>query len=301
MLGYISMKGMIMILEDILQEKLKNKCESNLDDYVQLVANWFAYIILKNKKHKIDHSIDPLWDNSGKVICIDEQFDLNDYATFNDFIEKEYTGESYASYMSRYGMFHYTYEESFDRISLEWLTSQFHLVIKELIDKKNGYLKKWVENKNISFDIKEADDITDFILFEDIIGDFIYSYLWEIKDYLLNTHPIILFNRGKKEAIKRIRKEEIKQMENQKKFQNNKKEAEYLWGKILKMFKLKYGGKMPNKIDKPLYDKKVKQLLIEAHKNGFNIDQIQNIGTYLSFNFSNSVRILISNFKTPEE
>jgi hypothetical protein len=64
------MKGMIMILEDILQEALKNKCENNLDDYAQLVANWFAYIILKNKKYEIDHSIDPPWDNSGKVISV---------------------------------------------------------------------------------------------------------------------------------------------------------------------------------------------------------------------------------------
>ncbi len=116
-----------MILEDILRERLKNKCDNNLDYYVQLVADWFAYIILKNRKYKIYHSTNPPWDNSGKVICIDEQFDLNDYATFNDFINNEYNGESYASYMSGHGMFHDTYEESFDQISLEWLTSQFHL------------------------------------------------------------------------------------------------------------------------------------------------------------------------------
>lgn len=290
-----------MFLEDILKEKLKNQCENNMNDYVQLVANWFAYIILNNNKHEIDHSLDPPWDNSGMITDIDEQFDLNDYATFNGFIEREYTGESNASYVSGHGMYHYTYEEPFEQITLEWLTSQLYLVIKSLIENENKYLQEWVENKNISFNIKATDDITENILFEDVVGDFFYSYVWEIKDNVLNTHPIILFSRGKEEAINKIRKEEIKQKESQEEFQKNREKAEFIWKKILKMYKLKYGHEIPNKIKKPLYDKKVKQLFIELYKNGVNIEEIQSIGKYLSFRFSNSVSTLISNFNTLEE
>ncbi|MFO7814514.1 MAG: hypothetical protein R6V14_02030 [Halanaerobiales bacterium] len=290
-----------MFLEDILKKKLENRCKNNLNNYVQLVANWFAYVILNNNKHEIDHSLDPPWDNSGMITDIDEQFDLNDYATFNDFIEREYTGESNASYVSGHGMYHYTYEEPFEQITLEWLTSQLYLVIKSLIEKENKYLEEWVENKNISFNIKAADDITDIILFEDVVGDFFYSYVWEIKDNVLNTHPIILFSRGKEEAINKIRKEEIKQKESQKEFQKNRKKAEFIWEKILKMYKIKYGHEIPNKIEKPLYDKKVKQLFIELYKNGVNIEEIQSIGKFLSFRFSNSVSTLISNFNTLEE
>lgn len=290
-----------MFLEDILKNKLENQCENNVNDYVQLVANWFAYIILNNNKHEIDHSLDPPWDNSGMIIDIDEHFDLNDYATFHDFIEREYTGESNASYVSGHGMYHYTYEEPFEQITLEWLTSQLYLVIKSLIEKENKYLQEWVESKNISFNIKAADDITDIILFEDVVGDFFYSYVWEIKDNVLNTHPIILFSRGKEEAINKIRKEEIKQKESQKEFQKNREKAEFIWEKILKMYKLKYGHEIPNKIEKPLYDKKVKQLFIELYKNGVNIEEIQSIGKFLSFRFSNSVSTLISNFNTLEE
>jgi len=295
-------KGLIeLILEDILQKKLKNKCENNMDDYVQLVANWFAYIILNNKKYKIDHSLDPPWDNSGMVICNNGQFNLKEYVTLNDFLKKEYTGESYASYVSGHGIYHYTYEEEFEQITFEWITSQISQVIKELINNKNIYLREWVRNNNILFNVKETDNITDNILFDDIIGDFLYNYVWEIKDNVLNTHPIILFNRGKEEAIKKIRIKEIKQKESQKEFEKNRKKAKYLWDKILKMYKLKYGQEMPNKIEKPLYDKKVKQLLIELYKNGYNIEEIQNIGRFLSFNFSNSVSTLISNLSTFEE
>lgn len=289
-----------MFLENILKEELKNQYENNINDYIQSVANWFAYIILSNNKHEIDHSLDPLWDNSGMVRCIDEQFELNDYATFNDFIEREYTGESIASYVSGHGMYHYTYEEPFDQITLEWLISQLHLVIKSLIEKENKHLEEWVKKRNVLFNIKEADEITDIILFEDIVGNFFFTYVGEIKDYLLNTHPIILFSRGKEEAINRIIKEKIKQKDDQKEFQKNWEKAEFIWEKILKMYKLKYGQEIPNKIKKPLYDKKVKQLLIEAYKNGVNIEEIQNIGEFLSFKFSNSVSSLISNFNPIE-
>ena len=292
---------MIKFLEDILKEKLKNQCENNMNDYVQLVANWFAYIILNNNKHEIDHRLDPPWDNSGMITDIEEKFDLDDYATFNDFIKREYTGESNASYVSGHGMYHYTYEEPFEQITLEWLTSQLYLVIKSLIEKENKYLKEWVENKNISFNIKEADDITEDILFEDVVGDFFYSYVWGIKDNVLNTHPIILFRRGKEEAKNKIRKEEIKQKKSQKEFQKNREKAEFIWEKILKMYKLKYGHEIPNKIKKPLYDNKIKQLFIELLKNGVNIEEIRGIGKFLSFRFSNSVSTLISNFNILEE
>ena len=299
---YINIKeGIIMVLEDILKKELKYHCENNIEDYFKLVSNWFAYIILNNPKYEVDHSFDPSWDSSGRVIRSDEKFDLNDYATFNDFIEREYTGESKASYVSGHGMYHYTYEEPFEQITLEWLSSQLHLAIISLIEKENKYLQEWVENKKIPFNVKEADEITDTILFEDIVGDFFYSYYREIQDNVIDTHPIIIFNRGKEEAIKRIKKEKIKQKERQNNYQKGRKEAEFLWKKISKMYKLKYKHEMPNKIEKPLYHKRVKQLLIEIYKNGVNIDEIQNIGKFLSFNFSNSVSSLISNFSVIDE
>ncbi len=198
-------------------------------------------------------------------------------------------------------MYHYTYEEPFEQITLEWLSSQLHLAIISLIEKENKYLQEWVENKKIPFNVKEADEITDTILFEDIVGDFFYSYYREIQDNVIDTHPIIIFNRGKEEAIKRIKKEKIKQKERQNNYQKGRKKAEFLWKKISKMYKLKYKHEMPNKIEKPLYHKRVKQLLIEIYKNGVNIDEIQNIGQFLSFNFSNSVSSLISNFSVIDE
>lgn len=54
---------------------------------------------------------------------------------------------------------------------------------------------------------------------------------------------------------------------------------------------------MPNKVVKTLYDKKIKKLLIEVHKNGKTIEEIQNIGNHLSHKFSNSMCSLISNLQ----
>ena len=107
-------------------------------------------------------------------------------------------------------MYHYTYEEEFEQITLEWITSQISSVIKGLIDNENVYLKGWASNKDILLNVKNTDKITEIILFDDIIGDFICSYVLQIKDHVLDTDPIILFNRGKKDARERIRKEKIK-------------------------------------------------------------------------------------------
>lgn len=294
---YISAKGMIIILENILKEKLEDQCENNIDSYIKEVAEWFSYIILKYKKYEIDHSFDPPWDNSGRVICSGEQINLDDYDTFEDFLENEYSGTSSPSYMSGHGMFHEAYREDFDYMTIDWMYSQVSPVIKGLIKDENKDLKKFAKNYNIEFTIKEIDNIIENIIDEDIVGDISWELEWHIKDYVLDTHPLILFNRGKEEAIKEIKLEKLRRIEEQERSQAKRKEAEYLWDKILKMFKLKYGHQISDRIDKPLYDQKLKQVLIEIHLNGISIEEIQNIGESLSFKFSNSVSRLISEFE----
>jgi hypothetical protein len=60
---------------------------------------------------------------------------------------------------------------------------------------------------------------------------------------------------------------------------------------------MKYGEELPRKVEKPLYDKKVKPLLNEMYEHGVNVEEIQNVGEYLSYKFSNSVCNLLLKFK----
>ncbi len=289
--------GKIMGIENILKQKLKIKCIDNIDDYIQMTSEWFAYIILSKKRYKLDHSFDPPWDNSGKAVCTDKKIDIEDYSTFDEFLENELSGQSFATHVSNHGLGYYTYIRDFEQESLDWILSKLELVIIELIKDENIYLENYSKEKNIIFNIGESNNLVEEILFEDIVGDCIYNLNFVIMDKVRNVNPYFLFKRGRKAAIKRIKKERKKAGKRQKRFEENRKNAESLWKEIVKLYKLKYGEKMPNKANKPIYDTKIKKLLIEVHKTGISIKEIQKIGKHLNYKFSNSVCSLISNFK----
>ncbi|HKL13064.1 MAG TPA: hypothetical protein VJ907_05605 [Halanaerobiales bacterium] len=286
-----------MSIEKILKQKLKVKCKDNIDDYIQMTSEWFAYIILSKKRYKLDHSFDPPWDNSGKAVCTDKKIDIEDYSTFDEFLENELSGQSFATHVSNHGLGYYTYIRDFEQESLDWILLKLKLVINELIKDENIYLENYSKENNISFNIEKSNNLVEEILFEDIVGDYLYDLNFKFMDKLKDLNPYFLFRRGRKVAIKKIKKERKKAEKRQKKFEENRKSAESLWKEIAKLYKLRYGEKIPNKVNKPIYDTKIKKLLIEVHKIGISIKEIQKIGKHLNHKFSNSVCSLISNFQ----
>jgi hypothetical protein len=291
-----------MDLEKVLEEKLKIKYEENIYSYIQLVSNWFAYIILNNEKYIVDNSLDPTWDHSGRVVSADESFDLNDYETFGDFIENEYTGDSTASVNSGCGLYHTTYDESLDYMTYEWLETQLKPVINDLIENENKYLIKWIgeEKQEIISSLEDIDGIIEEIHEDDLLGFFIFTFVCELIERLKPVYPAFLFTRGKDEAIETIKSESLRKKKKKTEYLINREKAELLWEKVVKMYQVKYSEVMPYKVEKPLYDQKVKSLLMELCKNGIDAKEIQYIGDLLSCNFSNTVSGLISRFEGVE-
>ncbi|MGM0380132.1 MAG: hypothetical protein ACQEQE_10335 [Bacillota bacterium] len=285
------------MIEEILKNKIKYECNNNYGDYIERVATKFAYIIIKNKKVVIDHSLDPKWDHSGRTREINESYNLQDYETFGDFLENEYNGTSIASYTSGMGLYHETYSEDFEKLSYEWIFDQLYEVIKQLIKNNNKILKKWIKKRNIENSKKLLDEIYDIIIYEDLIGDFLITNSIELLISIKSINPMILFNRGKTIALKKIRLENIKSKRKREKRKIERKEAEKIWNKISKMYKLKYNKSIPEKINKSHYNNRIKSLLKQINNNGIHISKIQNIGEYLGYNFSNSVERIIINFK----
>lgn len=287
-----------MILENIIEQKLKEKCEDNINDYIQMVSEWFAYIVISKKRKRIDHSIDPPWDNSGRVITTDEKIQLEDYATFEEFLENELTGESFPTYVSNMGIAHYTYDRDFELKTINWIDRQVKLVIEDLIKVKNVYLVNYLQDKDMSCDIDKTNMVVEEINFEDIAVDCRYYLFLEFREKISKVDPHFLFKRGKVNAKKRIKEERKKANKRKKIFEENIKQAKNTWRKISKKYKMKYGEEISRKIEKPLYDKRVKQLLNEMCENGVNVEKIQNVGEYLSYKFSNSVCNLLLKFKS---
>jgi len=182
-----------MVLEEVIKQQLKKKCGNNINNYIQMTAEWFTYIILSKKRYEIDHSFDPPWDNYSKVVCTDKKLNLADYCIFNEFLENELIGESFASYISNHGLANNTYIYDFEEKTLNWIILQLELVIKDLIKDKNIYLGKWLKDKNILFVSEKADNIAEEIMFTDIVGDCISILSFEIIDEVRNANPHFLF------------------------------------------------------------------------------------------------------------
>ena len=288
-----------MNLEKVLEEELKIKYKENINNYIQLVSNWFAYSILNNKKYVLDNSLDPIWDHSGRLVSTHESFVLNDYENFGEFLENEYTGDSIASFTSGCGLYYTTYDEPLDYLTLEWLNTLVKPIINDLIKNKNKYLLEWIvgEKRDIISGLEDIDSIIEEIYDDDLMADFIYTYSLKLIERLRAIHPTFLFTRGKDEAIKTIKNERLEEEKKKKENSIKREKAVLLWEKVKKLYHLKHSEAMPNRIEKPLYDQKIKSLLVEIHKNGADAKEIQYIGEFISCNFSNSVRGLIGRFK----
>ncbi|MCK4258728.1 MAG: GNAT family N-acetyltransferase [Halanaerobiales bacterium] len=187
-------------LEAMLEERIKEKCKKNMENYIQMISEWFAHIIITETKGTIDHSWDPPWDHSGRLVSTDEKYNLDEYPTFFDFLDNDYSGNTKASYLSGCGLFHETYIEELDYKTMNWISDNVQLVVEELIKEDNEELEKWVNglDEDISFSIENADDIVWEISNQDIIADFlVFCYPEEVKQKVLNTDSNLLYERGK--------------------------------------------------------------------------------------------------------
>ncbi|HZJ83426.1 MAG TPA: hypothetical protein VFD57_06425, partial [Clostridia bacterium] len=192
-----------MILEKILEERIRFRYEKAEHEYIQIVSEWFAYVILTRCRKIVDHKYDPPWDCSGNIINTDGKFSLDDYPALLDFVENEYSGNSRPSFISGCGIFYNTYSDELDDITRDWIVYQLEYIIKELIEEENVQLKDWLLTLDeiINFDIENTLDISQEILCEDIISDFTFSeFPYEIMESILCMDPKLLFKRGKDTA-----------------------------------------------------------------------------------------------------
>lgn len=110
-----------MFLEN-LKLNFNEMLESKSKEIRELIATEFAYALLYNTRYEVDHSWDPPWDCSGKLVDTGESFNREDYELADDFFG-ECNGFTTASYVSGCGLFHETYERYLTDITLELLNS----------------------------------------------------------------------------------------------------------------------------------------------------------------------------------
>lgn len=130
---------------EMFANEIKIRTEQELNrvenEFVQDVAKWFAYEILTSEKMIVDHSDDPYWDHSGKVVSSGERYQLEDFHSFEDFLH-EYNGSSYPSFQSRRGMNHLCYETNLDEMIREIVWEKYEDVVEKYLN-ENEEFEKW--------------------------------------------------------------------------------------------------------------------------------------------------------------
>ena len=291
-------------LINLLIDRLTDLSHKNKQIFISNVAIWIAKIFLSETKIEITHEYDPPWDSSGITYNTNLPFEIEEYTSLSSFIETELNGQSNPTFISGFGMGHDTYSKELDELIDEWIISQLKETIDVLLRDKSkilfDYLKmiKAGENGGINTPFYSADDITNSILFDDIIGDFItFDFPGQLRDKVLEADLKFLVRLGLDQAKEELQEEEFKRQKYFEQEKYNQERAIKYWEKICILHRVKYQKNMPQKVDKAYYDNYVHSILENEYKEGANIENIQFLGKYLDNYFSNSVACLLSRFK----
>jgi len=302
------------MLQDLLEKRLREKYNENQQHYYTYISEWFAYVILTDNKKTITHRFDPPWDCSGEIVNLYEPYNLAEYDTLSDFVSNEYIGYSEATFVSGMGLRYPTYADELEKVTYEYITKLLEFVNADLIKEENVYLHEWLDTFNsqnntcedIAFSIENATSISEEIIFEDLIGDFIvFTFPCELQETVLNVSCQELFACGEKAAIERIQREEIEEQNRREKAKQEEKEsrqkAEIIYPKVEEKIK-KYGIELlSEKITKQLYKQKFSYILEELCEEGVKEEDIRVLSRYSPLNFSTTVSNIIANYTAPTQ
>jgi hypothetical protein len=105
------------------------------------VARTFVEWTMRGIEVEIDHSFDPEWDRSGVALRRerDPLMLLIKYETIEEWLDKAYTGNSQASYMSGHGLYWDTYGNEFDRRTQEFWSELIGTIAHAQCDDEDDY------------------------------------------------------------------------------------------------------------------------------------------------------------------
>jgi hypothetical protein len=210
--------------------------------------------------------------------------------------------------MSGIGMFHDTYSNELDELTDVWVASQLEKTMERLLEESElileyAKLREQEDNERnkylkISNDYRTAAEITELIMCDDIIGDFlVFDFPLELKEEVGKMDIEFLVKLGQQQAKEEVRQEEIARQKGAKEQKENREKAEKTWRRICTIHKIKYQKNMPQKMEKPYFDQYVYPIIENTYKEDEDILSIRLIGEYLSFQFSNSVAYKLMQYK----
>lgn len=289
-------------LIDLLVTRTTKHANQNIQKYIQEVTVWISKVFLSETKTKITFESDPPWDTSGLNYNTGYSFNIRDYTSLDSFIKNEYNGSSHPSFISGMGMFHDFYSSELDELTDEWISLQLKETIELLLEEKNQLILKYADlhedNETHKCEYKTADEISQLIYDDSIIGDFlVFEYPMELKRRIGQMDINLLFKIGHGQANNMLMQEETARQKRREVEKINQEKAEKCWNRICKLHRVRYKKDMPQKIEKDYYDQYLYPILKEEFKANEDILNIKLLGRFFSYKFSHSVAVKLINYK----
>lgn len=302
-----------------LQDELSQKAyRENFSKLLDEVAEWVAHTFLFDTKFQHVNNFEP-WDSSGDVRKTSQRFNINDYPTFQDFLEEELTGERIPTFASGHGWHFPTFSEKLrDDIIWDYVVEQQKLAIGELIRSKDAELIMWIESNVVDsslspkdfekdVDYWKAEKVMEIILDVDPhIEEGVESVLLEIDTpysdrlYEMMTEYSLeyLYNKAEAKVLakhylnEQIKKEKIKEDERKNCIANA------LFAKIIYEYYVQYNEKLPGKIDHRFYQERFKNFLRNfVKKHNLSNEDVKILCDYLQRFCSNLVSTRLKEFE----
>ncbi|WP_093229030.1 hypothetical protein [Thermoflavimicrobium dichotomicum] len=254
----IHLEGIPLNIMD-LERAWFHRIQTHFFDYLHQVAEWFAYTLQTKPKYMITHEYDPPWDSSGKLIHAKQPFQLSDYPLLQEFIE-EYNGCTYATFMSGCGFRHETFREDLEHLTISWL---------------NGHLEDLIIEHYSFLPPEKLNELLTAIFDEQLFDDSLFVYSIELIEKIGIMDSKLLFELGKEKALQQIEQEKLESERKHKQEEADNQTAKMILKKLRAQYKLIYRENMPERIEKPFFNAKIKPLLIQLIQQGFSLTQIR--------------------------
>ena len=203
----------------ILKRRIQGR--HNPQQYFREVARWFAYIVLTWQKEGCCRLVSPR-KQAGNVIYLNKSYNPADYSTLWEFLQNRPVKNKVATFVPDMGFSCVVYQSDLEKLTGNYIHKLLTLVVAELIEEHNPFLREWVQKSNFRHDfgetvpyrVENAGRIAAEILYSDLVGNFLrQAFTAELKAGALNIPCQTLFKNGNKEAQKMLKEERLRHME----------------------------------------------------------------------------------------
>lgn len=236
----------------IIDSELKDVVRQIESEIMQSFPSLLAYDLLTGRKQYLTHDFDPPWDYSGTLISHSENtsYKVADYEKVEDFLQ-EYTGNTIASYISNYGLFHETYENKYSNWVEEKYRDAHYCYFNEFGQESLETLvvdilgKSYLDHNNDDSNDLIESLVTQVEEFEDLS----FLHAERLCSKLMGMDLLLVYKLGEQKAKEKIHRKRAESERVTKLMKDEKDAFHKRWPLLEKKYKLSFQKPFPNRIE----------------------------------------------------